>query len=188
MKMSQISLIGVASTGPIIKASKNAIHIQDFQENYSISKEDDENWSLRKTLRCPGKENTFVDINHSHLCLVGDETSMFGQEVRFRSEIECYAAEKFGVPMLQFVFGGGPMTVATTLGFQSSPNALSCIVKGSGRFCHAIERCAADLESKLEDKLDKQRVGWLLKTSMGKPELSNHEFSQIRSITENKDK
>jgi hypothetical protein len=188
MKMSQISLIGVATTGPIIQKSNNAIRIQDFQENYSISKDDDKKWSLKKTLRCPGKDNIFVDINHSHLCLVGDETSVFGQEVRFRSEIECYAAEKFGVPMLQFVFGGGPNTVTTTLGFQSSPNALSVIVKGSGRFCHAIERCAADLESKLEDKLGKQRVGWLLKKSMGKPELSNHEFSQIRSITENKDK
>ena len=88
---------------------------------------------------------------------------------------------------LQFVFGGGPQTVQTTLGFQNAPNAFSCIVKGSGRFCHAIERCL-ELEKELDQKINKERVGWLLQASMSKPNLSNHEFSQIKSITDNKEK
>jgi len=184
--MSQIALIGIAATGPIIGEPKQSgLSLHDFQENYSVSKNNAEKWSLKKTLQTTGK--TFADINHSHLCVVGDETSAFGSEIQFRSEIERYAAEKFGIPMLQFVFGGGPNTVATTLGFQSAPSAFSCIVKGSGRFCHAIERCL-EFESKLDNQLDKARVGWLLQTSMAKPDLSNHEFSQIKSIIDNKAK
>jgi len=185
--MSQIALIGIAATGRIIgdAEEKSGLSLHDFQENCSVSKNNAEKWSLKKTLQTKGK--TFVDVNHSHLCLVGDETSAFGSEIQFRSEIERYAAEKFGIPMLQFVFGGGPNTVATTLGFQSAPNAFSCIVKGSGRFCHAIERCL-EFESKLDNQLDKARVGWLLQTSMAKPDLSNHEFSQIKSIIDNKEK
>jgi hypothetical protein len=208
-------LIGIASTGPLVRpqdpadgtVSKSELATQKLmellRENYKISKNaasSDQNpatsWSLKKTFQKDSEmekdpsKSVFADINHSHLCLIGDETSAFGYEVPFRSEVERYAAEKFGVPMLQFVFGGGPNTVATTLGFQNAPSALSCIVKGSGRFCHAIERYN-ELEANTDDvkkrESRKDCVGWLLQTSMNKL-VSNHEISQIKSITDNKDK
>ena len=173
-----------------------------LQENYKISKDgqqsqpstpnSNKSWSLKNTLTAWTK--TFVDVNHSHLCLVGDEYSDFGSEVPFRSEIERYVSEKFGSPMLQFVFGGGQNTVATTLGFQGAPNAFSCIVKGSGRFCHAIEQCLElkSKDSKLDDK--KEYLGWLLQTARFKPDnnpdksISNHDFGQIESIISNQAK
>lgn len=207
-KPSQMVLIGIAATGPFVGIGKGSEspesaqkHMELLRENYSISK-NDKTWSLHKTFEKHDKNKAFADINHSHLCLIGDETSGFGSEVPFRSEVERYAAEKFGVPMLQFVFGGGPNTVATTLGFQIAPSALSCIVKGSGRFCHAIERYN-ELEAKMDDgdendkdcvdrrENSKKKVGWLLQTSMSNnkdKQISNHEFSQIKSITDNKDK
>jgi hypothetical protein len=173
-----------------------------LQENYRISKDgqqpqpptpnSNKSWSLKNTLTAWTK--TFVDVNHSHLCLVGDEDSDFGSEVPFRSEVERYVAEKFGIPMLQFVFGGGQNTVATTLGFQGAPNAFSCIVKGSGRFCHAIEQCL-ELKSKLDKNTEnREYVGWLLQTARLKPDsnpdksISNHDFGQIESIISNQAK
>ncbi len=140
--------------------------------------------SFEKETKKDQKNQTFVDVHHSHLCLVGDESSSFGSEIQLRNEIERYACEKFGIPVLQFVFGGGPNTVATALGFQKSPKALSCIVKGSGRFCHAIERCHK-LENQLESS--QERVGWLLQKSMSQ-HMSNHDFGQIKSITDNSEK
>jgi hypothetical protein len=213
-KPSQMVLIGIAATGPFVTikdpkdekgSAQERIRMEVLRENYKISKSEGGSWSLKKTFEIlPSNKDppSFADINHSHLCLIGDETSGYGSEVPFRSEVERYAAEKFGVPMLQFVFGGGPNTVATTLGFQNAPSALSCIVKGSGRFCHAIERYN-ELEKKMdnvdEDDKDcvdrrengKKCVGWLLQTSMANKnmkQISNHEFSQIKSITDNKDK
>jgi len=173
-----------------------------LQENYRIPKDgqqpqpptpnSNKSWSLKNTLT--KWTNTFVDVNHSHLCLVGDEDSDFGSEIPFRSEVERYVAEKFGIPMLQFVFGGGQNTVATTLGFQGAPNAFSCIVKGSGRFCHAIEQCL-ELQSKLDKNTEnREHVGWLLQTARLKPDsnpdksISNHDFGQIESIISNQAK
>jgi hypothetical protein len=94
--------------------------------------------------------------------------------------------------MLQFVFSGGPNTIATTLGFQSAPNAFCCAIKHSGRFCHAVEQCL-NLQAKLDIKSDREKIGWLLQPSMtrqGKAMsgLSNHEFHQIRSLMNNKQK
>ncbi len=193
------------STEESHKLIEERMHL--LRENYEIKRHEqpdsgssspasnpNESWSLKKTFaklaetsKKTGKTTVFADVNHSHLCMVGDETSPFGTEVQLRNEVERYAAEKFGIPALQFVFGGGPQTVQTTLGFQNAPNAFSCIVKGSGRFCHAIERCL-ELEAELDQKINKERVGWLLQASMSKPNLSNHEFSQIKSITDNKEK
>jgi hypothetical protein len=207
--MSQMVLIGIAATGPIVKVDENSKDLDSIrkrmellQENYKISKDvqqsqpatpnSNKSWSLKNTLTKTNK--TFVDTNHSHLCLVGDESSEFGSEIPFRSEIERYVSEKFGIPMLQFVFGGGVNTVATTLGFQGAPNAFSCIVKGSGRFCYAIERCL-ELKSKLEKNTkNREYVGWLLQTAKFKPDsnrdksISNHDFGQIESIISNEAK
>ena len=199
-------LIGFATTGPVVEATDDKLVEQRMhllRENYDIKHHEQPDsspsspasnpnalWSLKKTFAKDAKTSkmkVFADVNHSHLCLVGDETSPFGTEVQLRNEVERYASEKFGIPALQFVFGGGPQTVQTTLGFQNAPNAFSCIVKGSGRFCHAIERCL-ELEAELDQKINKERVGWLLQASMSKPNLSNHEFSQIKSITDNKEK
>ena len=199
-------LIGFATTGPVVEATDDKLVEQRMhllRENYEIKHHEQPDsspsspasnpnalWSLKKTFAKDAKTSkmkVFADVNHSHLCLVGDETSPFGTEVQLRNEVERYASEKFGIPALQFVFGGGPQTVQTTLGFQNAPNAFSCIVKGSGRFCHAIERCL-ELEAELDQKINKERVGWLLQASMSKPNLSNHEFSQIKSITDNKEK
>jgi hypothetical protein len=121
--------------------------------------------------------------------MIGDEKSDFGGEIPFRNEVEQYASEKFGIPMLQFVFGGGQNTVSTVLGFQTSPKAFSCIVKGSGRFCHAIERCNEHHFS-LNDNV-KKRTGWLLQTSefkKGNDSISKHDFGQIESILQNQEK
>ena len=176
--MSQISLIGFA-TGKLIG---NAANMAKFQENYKVSKDSKEFWCLKNTL-----ESNY-DVHHSHLAIVGDEKSDFGGEIPFRNEVEQYASEKFGIPMLQFVFGGGQNTVSTVLGFQTSPKAFSCIVKGSGRFCHAIEQCAERIRE-LHDS-SKDRTGWLLLTSRDdKTTLpSNHDFGQIQTILRNQDK
>jgi hypothetical protein len=204
-------LIGIAATGPIVKIDQTngedsgliRKRMELLRENYKISKDgqqsqpstpnSNKSWSLKNTFtKTLTKSNkVFVDTNHSHLCLVGDEYSDFGSEVPFRSEIERYVSEKFGIPMLQFVFGGGQNTVATTLGFQGAPNAFSCIVKGSGRFCHAIEQCLElkSKDSKLDDK--KEYLGWLLQTARFKPgnnPISNHDFGQIESIISNQSK
>jgi hypothetical protein len=92
--------------------------------------------------------------------------------------------------MLQFVFGGGQNTVSTVLDFQTFPKAVSCIVKGSGRFCHAIEQCVGrdwDLQESFKD-----RIGWLLQASQYKSDNttlpSNHDFGQIQTIVKNTDK
>ena len=177
--MSQISLIGFA-TGKLIG---NAANMAKFQENYKVSKDSKEFWCLKNTLESD------YDVHHSHLAIVGDEKSDFGGEIPFRNEVEQYASEKFGIPMLQFVFGGGQNTVSTVLGFQASPKAFSCIVKGSGRFCHAIERCNEHHFSLNENV--KKRTGWLLQTSKFKDQkysITNHDFGQIQSILRGQDK
>jgi hypothetical protein len=179
--MSQITLIGIAATGPTIK---DKIHL--LQDNYNIKKNEDE-WSLKNKLKDIG-----FDINQSCLALIGDEDCEYGHEVPFRGELERYISEKFAIPNLQFVFGGGRNTIATILGFQSAPNALSCIVKGSGRFCHAIERCK-ELQFSLNfnDEEQKKRTGMTLQTAGFKKKvsaLSNHDFGQLQSIILNQSK
>ena len=73
-----------------------------FQENYTVSKDSKDSWCLKNTLESD------YDVHHTHLAIVGDEKSDFGGEIPFRNEVEQYASEKFGIPLLQFVFGGGP--------------------------------------------------------------------------------
>jgi hypothetical protein len=183
--MSQISLIGFATGKSINKVAKSGGNMAKFQENYKVSKDSKDSWCLKNTVESSG-----YDIHHSHLAIVGDENSDFGGEIPFRNEVEQYASEKFGIPMLQFVFGGGQNTVSTVLGFLTSPKAFSCIVKGSGRFCNAIEQCTGR-DWELQESF-KDRTGWLLHTSQYKDDNtilpSNHDFGQIQTILRNQQK
>ena len=197
----QIALIGIAVAGPILKqqGADNPDGLASFgissgkksRHFCSILKDDGDLWTLRKKItRIKDKKQLFVNMDHTHMCLVGGINGVFGDEVAFRNELESYAAQKFNIPMVQFVFGGGPMTVNTVIGFLRSSRAFSCIVKGSGYFCYAIERFK-ELQDAIDKHNPKNPTRALLKGSMnarGKDSdrVSNHQLFQLKTVNDHK--
>ena len=193
----QIALIGIAVAGPILDkqemrtdaglASFGIASGETPRHFCSILKDSGDEWTLRKTItRHKDKGKLFVNMDHTHMCLVGGIDGTFGGEVAFRNELESHAAQKFNIPLVQFVFGGGPMSMNNITGTLRSPRAYSCIIKGSGFFCYAVERFK-ELQDALEKHAKKNPTRALLKVPLKTPpskDVSNNQLFQLKNIND----
>jgi len=78
-----------------------------------------------------------LNPNHTHFILVDSPEDKWGEEIKFRSELESCIREKFHIPVVLIVVNGGPGTLETVAQGAEKKFAV-VVVQGSGRASDAI--------------------------------------------------